>query len=128
MLADALAGMGDRDGAIRELKRAHDVFARLGAVRELSSTRDKLRELNARLPPRVTTEGSGVLTKQEMAVALLVYERKSNKEIGRTLGISARTVSTHLSNIYGKLEIDSRGELADIVRERGWAREAMARA
>jgi DNA-binding NarL/FixJ family response regulator len=44
--------------------------------------------------------------------------RKSNKDIGAALDISARTVSTHLSNIFGKLGVSSRGELADYVRER----------
>ena len=31
--------------------------------------------------------------------------------------ISARTVSTHLSRIFEKLGVDSRGELADFVRD-----------
>jgi DNA-binding CsgD family transcriptional regulator len=52
-------------------------------------------------------------------IARLVSERKSNKEIGRALGISARTVSTHLSNIFGKLKVGSRGELADRIRDVG---------
>ncbi|MEE2897767.1 MAG: LuxR C-terminal-related transcriptional regulator [Gemmatimonadota bacterium] len=35
------------------------------------------------------------------------------------LGMATRTASTHLSNIYQKLEVHSRGELADLVREKG---------
>jgi DNA-binding CsgD family transcriptional regulator len=119
MLAEALANMGDREGAIRELRRVHDVFSKLGAERELSATRDKLRELDARPPARATTAGVGALTGREVDIARLVSERKSNKEIGKALGISARTVSTHLSNIFGKLSVESRGELADLVRENG---------
>ena len=119
MLAEALANMGDREGAIRELRRVHDVFSKLGAERELSATRDKLRELDARPPARATTAGVGALTGREVDIARLVSERKSNKEIGKALGISARTVSTHLSNIFGKLSVGSRGELADLVRENG---------
>jgi DNA-binding NarL/FixJ family response regulator len=46
----------------------------------------------------------------------MVALRKSNKEIGATLDISARTVSTHLSNIFTKVGVASRGELADFVR------------
>ncbi len=37
----------------------------------------------------------------------------------RELGIPVRTVSTHLSNIFQKLEIGSRGELADYLRGKG---------
>jgi len=51
-LARALAETGDRDGAMRELRNAHAVFARLGAEPELRATRDQLRELGARPPVR----------------------------------------------------------------------------
>jgi DNA-binding NarL/FixJ family response regulator len=47
----------------------------------------------------------------------MVSHRKSNKDIGKALDISARTVSTHLSNIFGKVGVASRGELADFIRE-----------
>ena len=38
------------------------------------------------------------------------------KAIAKELGISPRTVSTHVSNTFQKLEIGSRGELADYAR------------
>jgi DNA-binding NarL/FixJ family response regulator len=46
-----------------------------------------------------------------------VARRKSNKAIAKELGISPRTVSTHLSNAFQKLGIASRGELADYARD-----------
>jgi ATP/maltotriose-dependent transcriptional regulator MalT len=118
-LARALAETGDRDGAMRELRRAHEVFAHLGAARELDATREQLRELGARPPTRSTAHGVGTLTAREVEIVRLVAARRSNKEIGAALGISARTVSTHLSNIFGKLGVESRGELADLAREAG---------
>jgi DNA-binding NarL/FixJ family response regulator len=36
----------------------------------------------------------------------------ANKEIAPALFVTLRTVEMHLSNAYGKLEIDSRPELA----------------
>jgi DNA-binding CsgD family transcriptional regulator len=51
----------------------------------------------------------------------MVASRKSNKEIGSALGISSRTVSTHLSNIFAKTGVGSRGELTDLVRAQGLA-------
>src|SRR4030095_11271203 len=51
-LSQLLVTIGDRDGAARELRRAHDVFARIGAETELSGARDQLRDLGARPPAR----------------------------------------------------------------------------
>jgi DNA-binding CsgD family transcriptional regulator len=116
-LAEVLIRLGDRDGAIRELRRSHDTLARLRADPELSSTRDLLRRLGARPPARVAPLGAGMLTGRELDIARLVGGRKSNKEIATALGISPRTVSTHVSNIFAKLSVSSRGELAEMVRD-----------
>lgn len=118
-LARALAETGDREGATRELRRAHEVFAHLGAEPELIATRDQLRALGARPPVRSVTTGAAGLTGRELEIVQLVAARRSNKEIGTALDISSRTVSTHLSNIFAKLGVASRGELADFARKEG---------
>ncbi len=115
-LADALKNGGDREGAIRELRVAHDAFAKLGAAGQLDKVRNELRNLGARPPARMVATGMAGLTGRELEIARMVSLRKSNKEIGVALDISARTVSTHLSNIFGKVGVGSRGELADFVR------------
>jgi DNA-binding CsgD family transcriptional regulator/tetratricopeptide (TPR) repeat protein len=113
----AMKDDGDREGAIRELRKAHDTFARLGAARSLAIIREELRKMGVRPPSRTIASGAAGLTGREVEIARMVALRKSNKEIGATLDISARTVSTHLSNIFTKLEVESRGELADFVRK-----------
>lgn len=120
-LADAYLGTGDEKAAIAELRLIHDVFVRLGAKDALADTRDKLRELNVRLPAtrQHAGAGAGALTAREWEIAQLVEARKENKEIGVALGISSRTVGKHLSNIFVKLQIESRGELVDYVRGLG---------
>jgi DNA-binding CsgD family transcriptional regulator len=118
-LARALAETGDREGAMRELRNAHAVFARLGAEPELRATRDQLRELGARPPVRSFAAGAAGLTGREVEIVRLVAGRRSNKEIGAALDISSRTVSTHLSNVFAKLGVTSRGELADFARAAG---------
>jgi DNA-binding CsgD family transcriptional regulator/tetratricopeptide (TPR) repeat protein len=118
-LAGAFLEVGDRDSAMRELRKAHDVFARIGATIELDGTREEMRELGLRPPPKSVTSGAAGLTGREIEIARMVAGRKSNKEIGGALQISARTVSTHLSNIFVKLSLGSRGELADFVRQNG---------
>ncbi len=116
--AGRLADLGDRAGALEELSRVHEIFLLLGAEVELEKTRAMFRELGAR-PPRRALAGGGDLSPRELEIARLVEERKSNKAIARALSISPRTVSTHLSNIFQKLGIGSRGELVDYLRSEG---------
>ncbi len=120
---DALIFLGDRGAAEVELYRIHDVFARLGAELALDDVREKMRELGMRLPRRKPTEGSGwgELTPTEVKVARLVADGKSNKEIGEALSMSDRTAGTHLANIYKKLKVRTRGQLAVLVRDLGIA-------
>jgi DNA-binding NarL/FixJ family response regulator len=96
----------------------HEVFGELGAAPELARCRDMFRELDSRPPNRGdATRAAPQLTPREWEVAQLVSRRLSNKGIARKLGIKERTVTTHLSNVYRKLSIGSRGELVDRVRE-----------
>jgi len=60
------------------------------------------------------------LTDREIEVLRLTARGGTNKEIGRALGISARTVQGHLANIYGKLGVYSRTEAVTAALRRGW--------
>lgn len=51
------------------------------------------------------------LTAQERRVAKLVTTGASNPEIARQLGVTVRTIETHLEHVYAKLAIRSRHEL-----------------
>ncbi|GAC1686905.1 MAG: helix-turn-helix transcriptional regulator [Gemmatimonadaceae bacterium] len=123
-LAWVLWKSGDVEGARAELRRAHDTFAGLGAARELSDTRGLLRALGVRPPTRQSARTATGLTDREAGIIRLVAAHQSNKEIGKALGISSRTVSTHLSHIFAKLAVGSRGELVDVARQRGFVHPA----
>ncbi len=118
-LGRALLATGQREEGMRELRKAHEVLARLGLAGALDLAREDLRGIGVRPPPRAVATGAAGLTGRELEIARMVATRKSNKEIGGALQISARTVSTHLSNIFLKLSVGSRGELADYVRQNG---------
>ncbi|MCB0317877.1 MAG: response regulator transcription factor, partial [Bdellovibrionales bacterium] len=54
------------------------------------------------------------LTDRELEILKLIAEGISNKQIGKMLHISSRTVDTHRSNILKKLEVKSNQELVKI--------------
>jgi DNA-binding NarL/FixJ family response regulator len=122
-LAGRLAEIGETEAALAELKKVHEVASRLGAELELEKARTQFREIGHRPPPRRSGEGLAGLTARELDIARLVALRRSNKAIGKELGISPRTVSTHLSNVFKKLRVDSRAELGDVIREKGLLEE-----
>ncbi len=61
------------------------------------------------------------LTPREMEVLRQLPKGRSNKEIGRQLGIAEPTVKSHVSSILGKLDANDRSEAGDIARRRGLA-------
>jgi DNA-binding NarL/FixJ family response regulator len=56
------------------------------------------------------------LCEREREIVSYVIHGFANREIADRLFISERTVSTHLVNIYEKLNVHSRAELAAVVR------------
>jgi DNA-binding NarL/FixJ family response regulator len=54
----------------------------------------------------------GVLTEREVDVARYVAAGKTNGEIARTISVTRRTVEFHVANIFRKLDLNSRVELA----------------
>lgn len=55
------------------------------------------------------------LTRSEAEVVDLVCEGLTNPEIGRRLFVSSRTVQGHLLNVFRKLQVSSRTQLAALV-------------
>ncbi len=60
------------------------------------------------------------LTDRELEILRLVGRGFSNKQIGKELAISDRTVQAHLSNIFSKLGVDSRTEAVMHAVRSGW--------
>jgi two-component system, NarL family, response regulator LiaR len=77
-------------------------------------------EAAARLVREVQIPGSPeALTERETAVLRLVAKGQANKQVARELGIGEQTVKTHVSNILGKLQLQSRTQAALYAVERG---------
>lgn len=59
------------------------------------------------------------LTPRENAILQLLLEGNSTKDMSQHLSVSPRTVTTHIGNIMGKLEVSSRAELvAKVLQDR----------
>ncbi len=62
------------------------------------------------------------LTPRELATLRLMADGRSNKEIASGLGISERTVKTHLGHLFDKLGVTSRTEAVKVAARRGLVR------
>jgi len=69
--------------------------------------------------PASAPEATDSLSDRELEVLKLVARGMSNKEIGRELFISPRTVQVHLANIFAKLDASSRTEAVFRAIKRG---------
>jgi len=94
------------------LRAAYEQLSTMGmdafadrASRELAATGETVRKR--------TVETTTELTPQEIQVARLAADGRSNPEIGAQLFISARTVEWHLRKVFTKLNISSRKELRE---------------
>jgi ATP/maltotriose-dependent transcriptional regulator MalT len=112
------AGQGER--AAEELRRAAAELDAYGALRYRDHAESELRKLGHRILRRTRrgkSEGAGLesLSGRELQVARLVLDSKTNPEIAAELFLSKKTVETHLRNIFRKLDVSSRLELARAV-------------
>ena len=127
----ALAAAGDRLEAIAALRHAERELDACGSVRVRDEMRRELRRLGARAEPRgpAAPGDSGIdsLSKRELEIAGLVTDRLTNREIAAALFLSDKTIESHLRNIFHKLGVTSRVEVARAVeRERAGSAGAQA--
>ncbi|HEU5212758.1 MAG TPA: AAA family ATPase [Gaiellaceae bacterium] len=116
----ALAQAGRQDAAVAELQRAAAELDACGALRYRDQAERELGKLGRRIHRRTRpgkTDGVGIetLTARELQVAQLVVDRRTNPEIAAQLFLSNKTVESHLRNIFRKMSVASRVELARAV-------------
>jgi DNA-binding CsgD family transcriptional regulator len=107
-----------RADARGQLRTAYDLLSAIGmdgfaerARRELHATGEAVRKRAA----SAAVDASQELTAQEAQVAQLARDGLSNPEIGARLFISSHTVQYHLSKVFAKLGIKSRGQLRRVL-------------
>ena len=108
-LARALVAV-DRDAAAEEARQALRAFDDVGATHDADQSAAFLRSLGVagRTGPKLL----GQLSKREVEVLRLLGEGLTNAEIAARLYISTKTVATHVSNLFAKLQLRNRAEAA----------------
>jgi DNA-binding CsgD family transcriptional regulator len=95
--------------AERSLRAARGQFIAIGANAYLQLADALAPELGLTL--RDESDPFVALTRREHDIALLVCERLTNAEIAERMYLSRKTIETHLSHAYDKLNVSGRGEL-----------------
>ena len=131
LAARALAQAGEGDRAATELQCAAREFEERGALRYRDEAERELRKLGHHIHRRThpgNADGTDIelLTEREHQVARLVVDRKTNPEIAAELFLSQKTVETHLRNIFRKLDVASRVQLARAVERADRIRGAVS--
>jgi DNA-binding CsgD family transcriptional regulator len=94
-----------------ELRQARHLFDQLGAVPWAQFATDELAATGETARPRHPS-ALDRLTAQERQVALLLARGGTTREAASSLFLSPKTIEYHLRNVYRKLDIRSRQELA----------------
>ncbi|NUP50260.1 MAG: AAA family ATPase [Catenulispora sp.] len=100
-----------RVAARQLLVQAAEAFDRLGAEAWAQRAHLELRATGS--TPRASILNLASLTWQERRIADLAASGLTNKEIGKRMHLSPRTVSSHLYRIFPKLGITTRAALRD---------------
>jgi len=98
-------------GAAEFLEKPVNDEALLEALQ--NAVRQHVRSRQRHQADRAARERFAQLSEREREVLGLIVEGLTNKEIGRALGLSPRTVETHRANLFAKLQAPS---LAQLIR------------
>lgn len=101
LIGQACRALADHDGARLQFSAARETFERLGARPDLA----QLERIVAAEDAGAQTHG---LTPREIEILRLIARGRANRAIAHELHLSERTVHRHVSNIFCKLDVDSR--------------------
>ena len=121
-LGGVLAAAGRRDEAVRRLDAALAGYAAAGADRDAARLRRKLREQGIRrrhwAAAKRPETGWDSLTDTEGNVGDLVAHGLTNQQVADQMFLSVHTVAFHLRQVFRKLGVRSRVELARAAAQR----------
>jgi len=104
-----LASLGRRTAATSKIAHARRIFEQIDAQPYLRRADEQIERLGYGSGRRA---GISTLTASESVVARLVASGLSNKQTAEKLMVSVKAIEFHLANIYLKLGVSSRSQLA----------------
>ncbi len=117
-----LTAQRDHKTAVQHLDSSLAGYDQTGAPRDAARVRRRLRRLGVRRRHFTYADrpGSGwaSLTDTERAVSNLVAQGLTNQKIANQMFLSVHTVAFHLRQVFRKLDIGSRVDLARVLTER----------
>ena len=117
-----LARQGNAARAVPYMSEALDGYGQTDANADMARIRRRLRRLGVRRRHWAAaagrpTAGWESLTETERAASELVAQGLNNRQVAARMYVSAHTIAFHLRQVFRKLNIGSRVELARIVLE-----------
>jgi DNA-binding CsgD family transcriptional regulator len=113
-LGERLRRARQRADAREPLKEALETFERLGARGWAERARTELRATGEQQSRRAETAAEQ-LTPHELQIAVLVAQGMTNREAAAALFLSPKTIEYHLGQIYRKLDVRGRAQLARLM-------------
>jgi DNA-binding CsgD family transcriptional regulator len=117
--AGLLAVVGRNDEALDHFNAAFDTYTRFEAVADARRVAREMRKLGVERRivshPRAKT-GWDSLTEAELKVVNLIARGATNRAVAEQLHVSLHTVKNHVHNAFAKLGINSRSQLAALMR------------
>jgi DNA-binding CsgD family transcriptional regulator len=117
-----LARLGNAARAVHYMNEALDGYGQTEAAADMARIRRRLRRLGVRRrhwasAAQRPTAGWESLTETERTASELVAQGLNNRQVADRMYVSAHTIAFHLRQVFRKLNIGSRVELARIVLE-----------
>ncbi len=114
-LGERLRRAKQRAEAREPLTAALDEFERLGARPWAERARTELRATGGQASGRRAQAAAEQLTPHELQIAVLVSQGMTNREAAAALFLSPKTIEYHLGQIYRKLDVRGRAQLARLM-------------
>jgi DNA-binding CsgD family transcriptional regulator len=114
-----------RGDARRLLHQALATFEQLGAEPWAERAQAELAASGEIRTDRFAASAQ-TLSPQELQIAILIGKGATNKEIAATLFLSVKTIEFHLTNLYRRLDLRSRAQLAALIARSDPAPSAVA--